>query len=244
MSAHSGEHVALPSSAGWSISDIFLMIGQERKVFAVCLFVCLCVLGYQLRPAGKSYAASALIMPPQQSQGSVAGALAQLGAIAGMAGVSSSVKTPEETYQALFGTRRVQDEVIEKNGLLVHFNAKTKTDARRFLNDRTKVTVDKKTGMLTIQVTESSPDMAAKLANAHVSALQKLLSSVAVSEVQQRRQFLEKQVEKTKEKLIAADENFKSEQRSGGLVLTQVLAESSMGFPLTCDPKSPDWKFS
>ncbi len=230
MNAHSGDQVPLPSSAGWTVADLFLLIGKERKVFAACLVACLCVLGYQLRPTGKLYAASALIMPPQQSQGSVAGALAQLGAIAGVAGVSSTIKTPEETYLALFGTRRVQDEVIQSNGLMAYFKARTMTDARMFLGARSKVTVDKKTGMLTILVTESTPQMAAKLANAHVTALQKMLSSVAVSEVQQRRQFLEKQVEKTKEKLSAADETFKAEQRSGGLVITQMLAESSMRF--------------
>jgi capsule polysaccharide export protein KpsE/RkpR len=175
-----------------------------------------------------TYAANAVLLPPQQQQNAVAGALAQLSSLSNITGVSSGVKTPEDMYIALFKTRKVEDAVINKHRLKDYYHATTMTEARAALEAHTFISYEKKTGFITVEVREKTPEFASTLANAHVEALQELMASVAITEAQQRRRFLEQQVNKTRTALSNAETRFRKEQQAHGLVVTQVLAESTI----------------
>lgn len=173
------------------------------------------------------YTASTILLPPQQQQ-SGAGALAQLGSLAGMAGVAVGAKTPDEMYVALLRTRRLQAAVIDQLGLKAHYETETVADTRKRLNAMSRVNSDKKTGLITIEVDDRNPEFAARLANAHVDELRRVLGTLAVTEAQQRRAFFEQQVSKTSAALARAELAFRKIQAENGMVASQALAESDV----------------
>jgi len=131
--------------------------------------------------------------------------LAQLGALAGLAGNAGfSVKSPAETYIALIKSRTVADGLIERFGLMTVYEQKLRQNARKSLEGATKVTSGKD-GLITIDVDDSDPKRAADLANGYVQELTKLTGSLAITEAQQRRVFFEKQLQLAQENLKKAE---------------------------------------
>jgi uncharacterized protein involved in exopolysaccharide biosynthesis len=56
-----------------------------------------------------------------------------------------------------------------------------------------------------VEVEDRDPVVAAQIANAYIERLARLMSTLALTEAQQRRMFFEKQINTTKEKLIQAE---------------------------------------
>lgn len=152
----------------------------------------------------KWYTASAVILPPQQQQSAAASAIAQLGALAGLAGGLANVKSPADQYVALMQSVTVSDRIIDQFNLQTLYEAEFRQDARRQLKDSVKIAVSKKDGLITIDVNDRDPARAAAIANAYIDQLRHMTNRLAVSEAQQRRVFFEQQLTQTKERLARA----------------------------------------
>jgi uncharacterized protein involved in exopolysaccharide biosynthesis len=111
----------------------------------------------------------------------------------------------------------VQDALIERFKLLQRYEAKTKTDARLALKQNVRA-ASGKDGLISVEVDDKDPKIAAELANAHVEELGKLLGKLATTEAQQRRLFFEKQLTQAKEKLIQSEIELKSTGVSGSVL--------------------------
>jgi tyrosine-protein kinase Etk/Wzc len=101
-------------------------------------------------------------------------------------------------------------------------------DARKSLDENVKVASDKKSGLISLEVTDKDPQFSAKLANAYVDELGKVLGGLAVSEAQQRRKFFELQVTQIKEQLAKNEISFRQAQAQSGMQVTQALAETGV----------------
>ncbi len=206
--------------------DTLSMLGEQKVFFLVLLIVSMAVVLGITWLLPRQYIANTLILPPQQQQQSSAiAALGQLGALAGVAG---GIKTPDDLYLALLKTRSVQDVLIKNLKLLERFETTSPEFARKSINDRVVVTLEKKTGLIMIEVTDRDPKFAAVLANAYVQVLKELLSGLALTEAQQRRQFFEQQLDKTRKSLVVADQKFRTAQARSGFVVSHALAEGSI----------------
>lgn len=213
---------------GITLLDLLTFLGREKKTLigitllgtAIALAIALLLPRY--------FVARAVLLPPQQQQSAATGALAQLGALAGVANMSGSVKSPDEMYVALLKTRRLQDALIQKFDLQRRYERETREGARLELAGRVVVLADKKSGLISIDVTDLDAAFAAKLANEHIDELRRLLSTLAVTDAQQRRLFFEQQVSKTQRVLAEADQAFRLAQAQGGLVVSQALAEGGI----------------
>jgi uncharacterized protein involved in exopolysaccharide biosynthesis len=150
--------------------------------------------------------------------------LASLGSLASFAGAAAAIKSPEEMYVAFLKSRSVEDDVIQRLNLMAHYGDKTKHEARKDLERNVTITADKMTGLITLDANDHSPTFAAKLANAQVTALHDLLSRIAVTGAQQRRQFFAQQMKITENALSAADARFRAMSSQGGLPATEALA--------------------
>jgi len=173
------------------------------------------------------FTAKTLILPPQQ-QNSTAGALAQLGALAGGLSMGPVVKSNDDMYVALFKTNRIQDTLIKRFNLKDRYEEDTVEATRKRLGTLVSVSTDKKTGLITLEASDRDPAFAANLANSHIDELRKLLTTLAVTDAQQRRVFFEGQTEKVKASLAQAEVRFRSQQEESGLVLSQALAETGV----------------
>lgn len=226
-----GAQLTKPESGegGSAMVSLLSMLGEgKRLLFCIVLFgVALSITLVLVMP--RYYMASIVIMPPQQASPGL-GALAELGALSAMAGAGAgmSLKTNDETYMAFLKTRRLQDALIQQFGLVKRYEVSSVETARFALSNLLNVTSDKKSGLITIAVEDTEPQFAVELAKAHVVELRKLLSSIAVTDAQKRRAFYELQVKEARDQLAAAESRFLREQASGGFVVPQVLAESSL----------------
>lgn len=211
-----------------SLLDLATTLGEEKAVlFGIPTVTSLLAIVYAL-VATPIYTAKTVILPPQQQQSGAASMLASMGALAGLAGAAAGIKSPDEMYVAFFKSQTLQNALIEKFKLKDYYEQETLDGTRKALEGVAKVSSDKKSGLLTIEVDDQDPVFAAALANGHVDALRNLLNQLAVTEAQQRRVFFEAQIQQTQTALDAADANFRSLNAKGGLSVTDVLAQVSV----------------
>ena len=151
-----------------------------------------------------SYSALTTFLPPQQQQGIAASMVASLGALSGLAGAATGLKSPADQYIAFLKSNSVEDALIERFKLIERYKSEFKQDARTRLEGSVKI-ISGKDGLISITVEDTDASFAADLANAYVEELTRLLSRLAVTEAQQRRKFFEKQLEQTKDRLTQAE---------------------------------------
>ncbi len=156
-----------------------------------------------------TFTAKTQFLPPQQQQSAAASLLASLGALGGLAGAATGIKSPADQYIAFMKSVSVQDALIERFKLIEKYDVKLKEDARLSLAGNVRI-VSGKDGLISVEADDKDPKFAAELANAYVVELRNLLGRLAVTEAQQRRMFFEKQLQITKENLAKADLALKS----------------------------------
>jgi uncharacterized protein involved in exopolysaccharide biosynthesis len=161
-----------------------------------------------------TYTAKTQFLPPQQQQSAAASMLASLGSLGGLAGAVSGIKNPTDQFLAYMKSVTLQDALIERFRLLEIYDVKTKTDARLALTSSVRV-ASGKDGLISVEVDDKDPQLAADLANAHVEELGKLLGKLATTEAQQRRLFFERQLTLAKDKLIQSEIELKATGVSG-----------------------------
>lgn len=193
-----------PEEDGIKLLDILQTLAENARLLIYGpLIVGLVALGitFLLKP---TYIAVTSIMTPQQQQGAAAAVMAQLGALAGMAGMGAGPKSPAELYIGLLKSRTIADRMIDRFSLMKIPKVENREDAREVLARVTGVSAGKD-GLITIKVVSSIPRLSAAMANAYVEELSLLTDRLAVTEAQKRRRFLEKEVAKTKENLAKAE---------------------------------------
>lgn len=194
-----------------SLLDIAITIKQNvRLLVIVPLLAALVAFGISslITP---TYTATTTFLPPQQQQSAAAAMLQGLGALGGLAGVAGGIKNPADQYIAFLKSRSVQDALVNRFNLQQRYGSKFHEDALTVLSNKVAISSGKD-GLIKLDVDDADAVFAAKLANAHIEELSKLLSRLAVTEAQQRRAFYEKQLEHAKTKLGEAQSIL---QRSG-----------------------------
>ncbi len=192
-----------------SLLDLLQVIVDNLRLLVLGPLVCglaALVISFVITP---TFTAKTQFLPPQQQQSAAASMLASLGALGGLAGAATGIKSPADQYIAFMKSVSLQDALIERFKLIEKYEAKLKADARLALTNNVRISSGKD-GLISLEADDKDPKFAADLANAHVEELRKLLSRLAVTEAQQRRMFFEKQLQITKENLSKADEALKS----------------------------------
>jgi uncharacterized protein involved in exopolysaccharide biosynthesis len=147
------------------------------------------------------FTAKTTIIPPGQNSSTGAAALlGQLGGLGALAGGAGGIKTPADQYIAYLESNTLLDQLIEQFKLMERYEIKYNEQARRILKGISKITADRKSGLITIEVSEKDPQFAANLANSYVSALSKMLGKMALEDAKSRRQLLEQQINEATDK--------------------------------------------
>lgn len=152
------------------------------------------------------YTASTSFLPPQQAQSAIASALSSLGPLAGLAGGVGGARNPGDQYIALMQSATVSNRLIDQFDLMAAYKAELRTDARRELESRVRMSVGKKDGLLVLEVDDSDPKRAAAIANRYVDELRLMTAKLDVTEAQQRRSFFAKQLERARDGLAKAQQ--------------------------------------
>jgi uncharacterized protein involved in exopolysaccharide biosynthesis len=188
-----------------SLLDVALVLAENWKTLVfVPLAAGVVALGISfLIPP--TYTAVTRILPPVQQQSTSAALAAQLGALAGLVGPSAGIKNPTDQYVALLESRSVLDAMIQRFKLKDLYEASYLEDARRQLDERTRVSAGIKDGLISIEVDDHDPKRAADMANAFVEELRNLTKALAITEAAQRRLFFEEQLAQSKDNLTKSE---------------------------------------
>ena len=189
-----------------SLLDLVLPLIEHWKLWLLgSLAVGLAALGiaFTMTPV---YTARTTFLPPQQQQSAMASALASLGGLAGLAGAAGGIKSPADQYVALMQSVSATDRLIDRFELMKVYEADYRFEARKALEQNTRIAIGKKDGLISIEVDDKSPQRAADMANAFVEQLHRLTSELAVSEAQQRRMFFEKELKDARDQLAKAQQ--------------------------------------
>ena len=161
------------------------------------------------------------LMPPDGQSGAGLGMLAAMagrsggggvgglvGGFGGLAGDLLGVKSSGALFVGILNSQTVQDALIDRFQLKKVYHDSRIEDARKDLAERTDVSEDRKSGIISIGVTDHDPRQAAALAQAYVGELDRLVAQVSTSSARRERIFLEERLQKVKGDLDVAAKNF------------------------------------
>jgi uncharacterized protein involved in exopolysaccharide biosynthesis len=162
------------------------------------------------------YKAKAQLMPPEGQQGLGMALMSALsskgsgggGALGGLAGDLLGMKNSGALFVGVLKSRTVADRIIEEFDLQRLYRDSKIEDARDDLEDHTDISEDRKSGILSVTVTDHSAKRAAAMAQAYVSELDRLVAQVSTSSARRERIFLEGRLHEVKADLDIAARNF------------------------------------
>jgi uncharacterized protein involved in exopolysaccharide biosynthesis len=189
----------------WQAEQLRLLWGRRRfflRTVAVGLLISTLIAF--LIP--KSYTSTAQLMPPDPQSTSGMAMMAAMaakagGGLAGLAGDLLALKTSGALFIGVLRSQTSQDRLVEQFDLKKVYGARLVIDARLRLDENTSISEDKKSGIITISVTDHSPQRAAALANAYVNQLNTLVSELSTSSARREREFLEERLKVAKRDL-------------------------------------------
>jgi tyrosine-protein kinase Etk/Wzc len=188
-----------------------LAVLRKRKRIVLGMTACAAVLSVVISLLlPKIYSAETRILPPQQGGSGIAGQLlTQLGPLAGLAGLATGVKSPNELYIGMLTSRTVLDRILDRFDLMQLYDEEFREDARKKLLKNVDASSDRRSGIISVAVEDRDPTRAAEMANAFVEELRVLLSGLAVTEAAQRRLFFEEQLKGARDELGKAEDDIR-----------------------------------
>src|SRR5947209_1319538 len=141
------------------------------------------------------YESTARIMPPEQS-GSEAAMFAALAGralggemLGGLAASLLGTRNSGALFVDLLRSGSVTGNIIERFQLQSVYNTRYRVDAGKKLARRTAIVQDKKSGVITITVTDNDPRRARDMAQAYLEGLNVLVNRTGTSSAHQERVF-------------------------------------------------------
>lgn len=220
LTAPNSPNIIIPESDGSAKHNYTLeklrLLWAERKVLWRCLLAGLfaSVLIVFLIPAG--YTTTAQLMPPDPQAGAGLAVLAAItggqngggGGLTSMASDLLGVKTSGSLFISVLRSRTVQDRIVDTFHLKSVYWKGTQEGARKRLGGNTDIIEDRKSGVLTINVTDHDPKRAAAIAGAYIDQLNVLMAQLNTTAAHRERVFLEDRLRQVNGDLEDAEKNF------------------------------------
>jgi uncharacterized protein involved in exopolysaccharide biosynthesis len=156
----------------------------------------------------KRFTSTTQLMPPDPQSTSGLAMMAALasaskgaGSLGGMAGDLLGMKSSGAMFIGVLRSQTSQERLVEKFNLRKVYGERFVSDARSQLDERTAITEDKKSGIITIHVADASPERATVLAAAYVDQLNTLVAELSTSAAHRERVFLEERLKVVKQDL-------------------------------------------
>ena len=153
------------------------------------------------------------LMPPDNattaSMAVLAGMSAKGGAgLGNLAGDLLGLKSSGDLFVGVLQSRTVQDRLIERFDLRKVYRERLWERARNKLASNTGISMDRKSGIITITVVDRDPNRAAAMAEAYVAELNRLVAELSTSGARRERLFLEDRLQSVQRDLQVAEEDF------------------------------------
>lgn len=153
----------------------------------------------------KSYTATTQLMPPDPQSTSgmamMAAMAAKGGGLGAMAGDLLGLKSSGAMFIGVLRSQTAQEQLIEQFDLRKVYGKRLVVDARIKLDQSTSISEDRKSGIISISVTDQSPQRAAAIARAYVDQLNVLVAGLSTTAAHRERVFLEDRLRVAKQDL-------------------------------------------
>ena len=161
----------------------------------------------------KRFESTTQLMPPDAQSNSGMAIMAALSAKSGngagaLAGDLLGIKNSGALFMGILSSRTVQERLVERFDLRRVYGYRLQGEARRKLAENTRMSEDRMSGILSITVTDRSPQLTAEIAQAYVEELNRLVVELSTSAAHRERVFLEERLTTVKHNLDQASAQF------------------------------------
>jgi uncharacterized protein involved in exopolysaccharide biosynthesis len=159
----------------------------------------------------KQYKSSTSIMPPDQqsSAAMMFAALAahsgSLGALSGLASALPSGRSSADLFIDLLRSGTVSGHLIDRFDLQHVYRKRYRVDTAKHLAHLTRITEDKKSGVITIEVEDTSRERARDLTQGYLDELNQLVTRTNTSTAHRERVFIEQRLHSVQDNLEDAE---------------------------------------
>ena len=217
------------------IAVVHLRLLWQQRVFLLkcaALSLLLATLIAFLIP--KRYESTTRLMPPDDVS---RGPLAMMAALGGnmpgglgaLAGDLLGVKSTGALFIGILTSRTVQDHLVSQFDLRRVYSAPTWETARKALFERTAISEDHKSGIITITVTDRDPQRAAAIAAEYAAELNSVVNQMSTSSARRQRVFLENRLTQVQHDLETAEREFGDFSSKNTAVNIQEQAKAMVG---------------
>ncbi len=192
------------------VANVAVLWGRRRtlaRVAAIALGVSL-IIAFVIP---KRYESTARIMPPENSNSGTAmlAALAgrSLGGLDGLGTLAASflgAHGNSALFVDLLRSSTVTGDLIDRFGLQKAYHKRYRVDTAKYLARHTSIADDKKSGVITVTVTDTDPRRARDLAQGYLDELNMLVNRTSTSSAHRERMFVERRLDAVKNDLERA----------------------------------------
>jgi uncharacterized protein involved in exopolysaccharide biosynthesis len=161
------------------------------------------------------YTSTTQLMPPDQA-GGLAATLATLSKSGGggasdlgmMGSELLGMRTTSDLFVGVLKSRTVEDDLINKFDLRKVYRDRHIEAARKDLRRRMNVESERKSGIVTLEISDRDPQRAAAMARECVEQLNQIVLTLNTSAAHKERVFLESRLEQVQQDLESAEKDF------------------------------------
>ena len=213
-----------------NLLDYWRVVRKHLRLIVVLYVIAvLTTMGYSLWMP-KIYESTATILAPDERsiRGlGLASALATSGVAQAVPGLSMPSLTPQrDIFVSILKSRSMAQEVVQRFDLQTRYEALFQSDAIRRLSGMTTVTLSKD-GVISVEVEETDPQLAAEIANFYVANLDQMLTRFATTEATTERMFIADRLTETERELRRAEEALRQFQETNKVIALQEQARGA-----------------
>jgi len=202
---------------GWMILGLICV-----SVFAAGYY------SYYVMP--KIYESTASILSPRESSGGgtgLAAAIATSGARQILADIMPPTGSNRDVFVAILKSRTMAQDLVDRFKLREYYKAKYNEQTVKALQGATDIKVSKE-GVVSVTVEDKDPKVAADVANAYVTNLDRLFAKLGTTDASRQRAFITDRLEKTEKALRQAEEALRRFQENNKAIVVQDQARSGI----------------
>jgi capsule polysaccharide export protein KpsE/RkpR len=160
----------------------------------------------------KRYDSVTRLMPPDSQSSSnlalIAGLGGQTGGLATIAGDLLGMKTTGALFMGVLQSRTAQERIVQRFDLKKVYGVQLEEAARLKLAQNTGISEDRKSGIITVTVSDRDPKRAAAIAAGYVDELDALMAQLSTSSARRERIFLEERLNTVNQDLESSEKDF------------------------------------
>jgi uncharacterized protein involved in exopolysaccharide biosynthesis len=214
-----------PSTApGGLIASLRLLWARRRFLLRATFIglVCATLIAFLIP---KRYVSTTQLMPPDsQPSGTlslISAVAGQSGSIGSLAGGLLGMKSTGDLFIGVLRSRTVKERIVSRFDLKKVYGVRLEEAARHRLEENTAIGEDRKSGIITVTVSDRDPSRAAAIAGAYVAELDSLITQLSTSSAHRERVFLEERLSAVTQDLESAEKNLSQfSSKSGAIDMT------------------------